>query len=45
MKVIIDPILKKINVKYVIGISSGAANKAKDGWSLYTCSKSRSYIY
>ncbi len=40
-KVIIDQILKKkIKVKSVIGISSGAANKAKDGWSLYTCSKS-----
>lgn len=39
-KVIIDFFLnKKIKVKNVIAISTGAARSAKDGWGLYCCSK------
>lgn len=39
-KVIIDFFLKKkIKVKNIVAISSGATQSAKDGWGLYCCSK------
>ena len=43
-KVIIDSLLKKkINIKNIIAISSGAAKSGKDGWSLYCTSKAAFY--
>ena len=39
-KIILDRLLlNKINLKQIIGISSGAALKSYYGWSLYCCSK------
>ena len=42
-KVIIDSLLKKIKIKNVIAISSGAAKAGKDGWALYCTSKAAFY--
>ena len=43
-KVIIDTLLKKkIIIKNVIALSSGAAKSGKDGWALYCTSKSAFY--
>ena len=38
-KVLLDVVMKKCDVKNVIGISSGAALKTYFGWSLYCSSK------
>lgn len=43
-KILIDGLLKKkINIKNVIAISSGAAKSGKDGWALYCTSKAAFY--
>ncbi len=43
-KIIIDTLIKKkIIIKNVIGLSSGAAKSGKDGWALYCTSKSAFY--
>ena len=42
-KVIIDTLVKKIFIRNVVALSSGAAKSGKDGWALYCTSKSAFY--